>query len=523
MIRKLSNILIIFFIFPTFVQALDWGIQEQFVENEDIRWGVEKLLNKQPIKYEVAPEVKPEEVQMFLANIQKWPTETLNYIKQSGRTKEFKDIIPILEHQFKLIQTDDKNQPDLKLVFESSNEDLDLSEEGGHINLNKGRIAINTQYRNLFDEITLHELGHYFGLADQEQNYPSAKVHPEYSSDRNLEAGSIMMSLDNLPGPHLTCDDADGFINLIDLYLSRQNNGKFSDRATNGWTSLCEDNQNLYREAQTINRNPQFKAAVAPYFYKVHRYVNGKRVLPDSWLSEDHANVISLFQFHNGDRIKRSNDGFNLVETITSNEDILLCSHGKQVKEIVREFYYNFYEDENMATITVNCYADQEYTDTYKISMKLNEKTIFSYYMDPKEENLNVPFVLFKYSFTIENNKIVRIHAAGILPNKKDFNQIIWDDNETWPYVANVNNEKYVKLNTEGNRQLFPGNEITNRRNIESLFEVHENITNDIQNFYKYFYQPLINRIQFELQQESGKQVENNLLKKVYKRIKESL
>ena len=358
MVRKLCSILIMSLIFPISVQALDWGILEQFVEREDISWGVEKLVTKQPIRYAVSTDVKPEEEQMFLANIQKWPYETLNFIQESGRSKEFEDIIPILKHQFELIKTDDVNLQDLTLLFEASNEDYDLSNEGGHIVLSKGKIEVNTLYRNRFDEITLHELGHYFGLSDQEKNYFNDNTHPEYSSDRNLTAGSIMRSLDNLPGPHLTCDDADGFINLIDLYLSRQNNGQFSDRASKGWTSLCEGNTNLYLNANTVNRKFQFKTSAGPYFYKVYHYINGKRSLPDSWLSEDGVNVISLFRINENDKVTRSKGESNLIHEIVSPNNVPVCFVGPQTKKITRSFRYQFFQDTNIVTIVVDCFAD---------------------------------------------------------------------------------------------------------------------------------------------------------------------
>ena len=536
MIHKLTVFVGILLILPIFTQALDWGIEEKFVQKSGISWGIEKLITKQPIRYTASLELTQEETQLFLANIQKWPSETLNFIKQNGRIDEFKDIVAILKHQFKFINTDGENPYDLKIVFENSNKSHDISDEdynfsdvGGYINLNKGKVAINPQYRNLFDSITLHELGHYFGLADQEKSYPSANVHPEYSSDRNLKAGSIMRSLEDIPQPHLTCDDADGFINLIDLYLAKQNDGKFSDRASKGWTSLCEGNSNLYHEARTINRNPQFKVPVKHFFYRVYHYVEGKRTLPDSWLTEDHVDVMSLFKFHNRDKIKINREESNLVEKIISYVDIPLCSLGKKAKKIVRSFNYIFDEENDTGTITVDCFVDQNHTETYTVVMKLDEKTSFSYFIYPEDENLNVPFDLLNYSFTIENNKITKIRTTGIFPDHKDLNQIIWSDNGgRWSYVANLHNERYVLLNSESNSSLLPGEKTIDRINAEALLNVHEEITKDIQNFYNNFYKRLLKQIQmFKNQQENinnnSREIEDNLLHRIYKKFKETL
>lgn len=53
----------------------------------------------------------------------------------------------------------------------------------------------------------------------------------------------------------ITCDDVDGFINLFDLRLAQRNNNQFSERAENGWESLCPSSVNIYQRATTLTRN----------------------------------------------------------------------------------------------------------------------------------------------------------------------------------------------------------------------------------------------------------------------------
>ena len=85
--------------------------------------------------------------------------------------------------------------------------------------------------------VARHELGHFFGLADQ---YEDKKNMNKVRSLLRTEPGEVVFG--GLPSvmaksPTLTCDDLEGFINAVDFIWGME--GKNSPRVQNGWKSLC--------------------------------------------------------------------------------------------------------------------------------------------------------------------------------------------------------------------------------------------------------------------------------------------
>lgn len=87
------------------------------------------------------------------------------------------------------------------------------------------------------DRVARHEMGHFFGLADQ---YEDKKNMNKVRSLLRTEPGEVVFG--GLPSvmaksPTLTCDDLEGFINAVDFIWGME--GKNSPRVQNGWKSLC--------------------------------------------------------------------------------------------------------------------------------------------------------------------------------------------------------------------------------------------------------------------------------------------
>ena len=223
-----------------------WGALNMFVNDERHNYAMDFFIKGEPIRYFVSEDISPEEEAIIIKNFQKWPQKILQRIAKAGREEEFKDIIPLLRRPVILEKAGKENDIGFVITQEDSGEESD----SGWFFPNPRLIAVAKQYREYFEIITLHEIGHFFGLADQYEN-ARGNSHAEYSSDISKEYGSVMQGGMR---SQITCDDADGFINVLDLRLAQYNEGKFSERASKGWGSLCPKSTNFYQNAVTITR-----------------------------------------------------------------------------------------------------------------------------------------------------------------------------------------------------------------------------------------------------------------------------
>lgn len=481
---------------PTFVMA--WGVQRGALDTPNVIPGIARLANKSTIRYAVASDVSPDQLKTFLENIQKWPSETLQFIQKSDHAHEFRDVVGLLKQKLNLIPVEPGAPYDLKFSVHEIEE-----AEGGAYFPTEHSIIINPKSGSLFSSVTLHEFGHYFGLADQSLHYLS-DIDPEHSSDRNVKDGSIMLSLDEIKDPHLTCDDADGFINLLDLYLARQNGNKFSARSQKGWKSLCKGNKNLYREARTVNRGRNFEEYILPFFSAVYHYQDGNPV-GKSWLSSDNVDVMSLFIMTKDDKVHRTHDGYNLIHTITSSRDIPLCSLGKPAKQITRSFHYQLYEQERLMSIQIHCFADNQPTETYEVTAHMDERTDFRYFVD--EEN---PFFqIISYTFRIEKRQISQINTMTRSPQSDKWYMLRWFAGPPKSfYVAQLGEEKSILLNSEHLHYMpIPGVSAIENHLFKRLWPTHHLVIREAQNFYTHFYKPLLNRSHAEIRGKITKQV----------------
>ena len=134
----------------------------------------------------------------------------------------------------------------------------------------------------------------------------------------------------------ITCDDKDGFINLIDLRLSQRNRGRFSERARNGWWSLCKKTKNFYQEAKTHNRVEDI-VTLDDGRKRITQYDKKGNVVRHSEgisLSFDY-NPFPLFSLSPGDQITW--DKQNRIEQIVSSKGSRLCPvvKGKSTRQFL--------------------------------------------------------------------------------------------------------------------------------------------------------------------------------------------
>ena len=308
---------LLFSALPT--RALYWGVFNDFDDNYSY-YGAYKYLHNIPIKYYVediteemeedddeeedvktkifttlSAEQKQAEFSKIIEQaFNAWPKQTKAMIQKDGRSQEFADILNLPKTVI-VKKTTDKNNADI--IFYFTTRDI-LDEECGEDSggcITAGEEQPEVFLPNIYIDdpdddksqeirkkdllhITIHELGHYFGLTDEyEEFFQSSLTHN--NSDRMFNDDSIMAGSDET---NLGCDDVDGFINLIDLTLAMKpglkiddKNLEFSQRAKKGWASFCNGKKNgkgevfkpaYYKEAKTLNHSDyQRKSMIYKY------------------------------------------------------------------------------------------------------------------------------------------------------------------------------------------------------------------------------------------------------------------
>lgn len=280
--KFILSFITILLVSPAF--ALDWGVFEDYDENAS-KYALYKVLNNIPIKYAI--EINPykddnsgeaanvfrgaleekRKLEEFQTLIEKafntWPTDTRNMIIEEGRQDEFTDILNILPAKILLKRVSRREDANIVFIFSAKKDMACPLGAEACIFLEKNPIEVNLEdiyagnnkgsKNELLNDI-IHELGHYFALADQyKDDSDTSAVHSTFN--RLIRYDSIMASSHSI---HLACDDVDGFINLLDLSVK-----EFSDRAKNGWASFCNGKKNgkgelfkdeFYKKAKLVNK-----------------------------------------------------------------------------------------------------------------------------------------------------------------------------------------------------------------------------------------------------------------------------
>jgi hypothetical protein len=282
----------IFFIFlallittPAF--ALRWGVFERYtrnyedfalsyaldgdpvyyyiiIDNEDKktrRSQDEAYLIRQELKNELINEDK---ANSFALDIDKsfklWFKETATVIRKAGRTEEFADIMDILNNSIQTQRVYKREEADIVIHYTSNkkmHEKCGTNATGCITLYEVPRVIViitpehynpfkPTQRKSDTNAVLFHEIGHFYGLVDQYKDFGDSSLI--YSTaDRFKDYNSVM---GDSHSNTLGCDDVDGFINLIDITLSLENGGEFSQRAKEGWASFCNGKQQPYTNGQ---------------------------------------------------------------------------------------------------------------------------------------------------------------------------------------------------------------------------------------------------------------------------------
>lgn len=338
--KVFKKILFMIFVFllsaPSF--AFDWGIFAHY-EEDHTNFALHKIINDIPIKYMltevcadeeegnyVIKETKEEALKHKLEKelmrkqrekelnrlieeaFNNWLQDTKNMILEEDRAEEFDDIMPILSKHVLLQRVNDRKKADISFFFTTwSGMAMNCGRQASACFIfSKPRqiILVNPYSKEeLMTRITnktyktiaalTHEIGHYYALTDQYKDTGLDSVI--YSTFNRMIKKDAVMGAKRTE--MLSCDDVDGFINLVDLTLYLET-GEFSPRASQegGWASFCNGKKNrkgqyykeeFYREGKLLNK-PYYTRKGVKYHYDENGKVKRHTEATEWWTLESH-------------------------------------------------------------------------------------------------------------------------------------------------------------------------------------------------------------------------------------------
>ena len=279
-----------------FAAAKEPNSELESFEAEYKNFGAYKFFKGDPIKYfyEVIPSEPPQDAtaggdellvktkravkgayytEVIERTVKGWPSQVMQAIEKAERSGEFTDILPLLRG-INLQRTNEAELADITFRFSDVKYIREVSKSTvscGVWNRVGGRHSVIVMDPNLTvpsaldlscigekadayqaaQETALHEVGHFYGLADQ---YSSKNTSLVYSNSNRINRDSVMGSSYSTK---LACDDVDGFIRLIDRIYAKEN-GRYGARAAEGWQSFCNDGT-VYRNGKVLERAPYFR------------------------------------------------------------------------------------------------------------------------------------------------------------------------------------------------------------------------------------------------------------------------
>ena len=286
--KRLLSLLLLVLLTAGGAYASEWGLLPDFVDEVTAPTAAQtsdtfllrRAVEGQPVYYTLhtaSPQDTAEYEQLISRAFNEWFRETLKFIRSSKREEVFFDLIPLLERGISVQKTDDDTQAQIAFHFVPLSEIKQICSANAvgcfkheqippavYRPVEKAQLLFRSLLsQNLFS-VTVHELGHALGLSDQ---YLSARSD---NSDTVFGSGRDEKSIMNLAA-HLTCDDADGLINAIDLLRGTARGGD------NGWKSLCKNSPQIY-----INGTPgisgPYRITQTDWDFTLEEYSKGKRI-----------------------------------------------------------------------------------------------------------------------------------------------------------------------------------------------------------------------------------------------------
>ena len=264
--KKRGILLLLGFIFlgALGVLAAPWGAMADYVDEytpskTGEKYLLRKILNGQTLSIGLQRDAYTDKhydklSRLIVDSYNDWFFNAARHIEKTGREAEFADILPILRQGVRVQMSEQGS--DVNFVFMSFR---DIQWQCGHgaggcytsnepiphiyLPADTGLLKILSLGRESKRRLGTHEIGHSLGFSDQYFQARSVNSDVMYGSTEERE--TIMQH-----AGHLTCDDADGMINLIDITLGKRRGG---DR---GWQTLCPKSQEYYIGGMSAGKGP---------------------------------------------------------------------------------------------------------------------------------------------------------------------------------------------------------------------------------------------------------------------------
>ncbi len=283
---------------------------------------------------------------LIFQSYNRWFSDTAQFIRHAKREKEFEDILPLLERGID-IQFVSKEEADIMFFILPLKEIEKLC--GGSAGCYMSQMYRKERvpriflpqtsfWTRLFQDkkvnikgVGLHEIGHSLGLSDQYPLVRALASHPVFSSET---AERSVMNM----GHEISCDDADGLINLIDWTRGMSRGGE------TGWRSLCADRETFYSYGQPNTKGPYFIFSTdSSELWHLLTYQNGLRVntqlfpmkqdsaallaapLQETVLQRDGAGRPVLSQGKGGELVYYSYVYDRRIRLVTKDNEVLLA------------------------------------------------------------------------------------------------------------------------------------------------------------------------------------------------------
>ena len=248
------RLLLIFLFTGMCAPALDWGVLDDYVENNTpgnvhSRYLMKPILEGRAVRVflDGLAEEEVEEREAYARLIEQmytdWFLQAARAIRKEKREAEFADILPLLDKRVNFEFVPGNVAYDIKFNFKDNIREIrqQCGKAAAACYLRgEETVIVVTRHLTTKQKIALkHEIGHSLGFSDQYEplngNIGRNNSHAVYSTPESQR--SIMGNL-SLKG--FQCGDVDGMINLIDITRGKFHGGR------EGWRSFCKKKPRYY-------------------------------------------------------------------------------------------------------------------------------------------------------------------------------------------------------------------------------------------------------------------------------------